>query len=59
MDRKNSWTSPEIFRSIGKKRLPGSNGIKAIGEEKGKTEAKEGKVKAKMAGENRKYCILQ
>ncbi len=26
MDKKNSWTCPEIFRSIGKKRLPGSNG---------------------------------
>jgi hypothetical protein len=28
MDRKNSWTCPEIFRLIGKKRLPGSDGLK-------------------------------
>jgi hypothetical protein len=30
MDKKNSWTCPEIFRSIGKKKLPGSNGLTVI-----------------------------
>jgi hypothetical protein len=39
--KKNSWTCPEIFRSIGKKRLPGSNGINQLN-------TKEANIKAKV-----------